>query len=250
MSKYLCASSARRALVPLLGALALTTQAQTVADGQWHGGVSLGGTFASGNSSSRALSAGADGVRATQADKITLYSLGNYARSKSAGVSTTTANLLRMGGRYDYNLSDSLFAFGGSEGETNKAGGIKSRLALNGGVGYKLVRTPTASLDLFGGLGFSDTKFTDGSKRNGMELLLGEEGTYKVSEATSVKQRLVVYPGESDIGTRATLDAGVATAISGGWTLNAGLGARYASKVPAGQKKTDSLLTVGFGYKY
>jgi len=25
---------------------------------------------------------------------------------------------------------------------------------------------------------------------------------------------------------------------------------RYASKVPAGLKKTDTLLTVGFGYKF
>ncbi len=35
----------------------------------------------------------------------------------------------------------------------------------------------------------------------------------------------------------------------GGWTLNAGLTVHQASKVPAGLKSTDSLLTGGFGSK-
>ena len=238
------------ALVPVGCALGLAAQAQTPADNQWHGGISLGGAFASGNSSSRTLSANADGVKATTADKITLYSQANYGKSKVNGVNTTTANLLRAGGRYDYNLSDRTFVFGGAEGESNKAGGVKSRYSLNGGMGFKLVRSNTASLDLFGGVGYSSTSFTDNTKRKGAELLLGEEGSYKLSETTSVKQRLVVYPGESDIGTRVTFDTSLVTAISGGWTLNTGLGVRHAGKVPAGQKKTDSLVTVGFGFKY
>ncbi|MEO8280573.1 MAG: DUF481 domain-containing protein [Ideonella sp.] len=51
-------------------------------------------------------------------------------------------------------------------------------------------------------------------------------------------------------GNRATFDATVATAISGGWTLNTGFSVRYDSKVAPGLKNTDTLLTAGFGYKY
>lgn len=236
----------RGALFSTLVALALGAQAQSNLDGQWHGGISIGGAFASGNTSSKTLAATADGAKETPADKITLYGLANYARSGG----TTTADLLRLGGRYDYNLTERTFAFGGGEAETNKAGGVDSRYALNAGAGYKVIRTPSTSWDVFGGIGYSGTRFTDGTTRNGPELLLGEESSHKLSESTSVKQRLVVYPGTSKVGTRATFDAGLATAISGGWTLNTGLAYRYASKVAPGLKRGDTLLTFGFGYKY
>ena len=238
------------ALAATLMALGAGVQAQSPVDGKWHGGVSIGGAAASGNTSSTTLAANAEAVRATTMDKITVYGLGNYAKGKINGVDTTTANLFRVGGRYDYNLTDRLFAFGGGESETNRAGGVDTRYTLNGGVGYKLVRTDQMSWDVFGGLGYSDTEFTDGTKRNGAELLLGEESSHKLGESTTVKQRLVVYPGGSEVGTRATFDAGLATAISGGWTLNTGLSYRYASKVAAGLKKSDTLWTVGFGYKF
>lgn len=242
-----CRLVAASAVLLAMGAGAV---AQTPVDGKWHGGISIGGAAASGNTSSTTLAANAEAVRATTMDKITLYGLGNYAKARINGVDTTTANLFRLGGRYDYNITANFFAFGGGEGETNRAGGVDTRYALNGGVGYRLVRTDTMSWDVFGGAGYSDTKFTDGSKRNGAELVLGEESSHKLGDSTSVKQRLVVYPGESEVGTRATFDAGLAMAISGGWTLNTGLAYHYASKVAAGLKKSDTLVTVGFGYKF
>ncbi|MBQ0935250.1 DUF481 domain-containing protein [Ideonella paludis] len=228
----------------LFGASAVSAQA--VNDGQWHGSLSAGGAFASGNTSSRVLTAGADATRATAADKISLYANGNYARANGV----TTANLGRLGGRYDYNLSDALFAFGGGEYETNKAGGLKSRYGVNAGLGYRWVRSKDAQVDVFGGVGYSDSSYTNNTSADGAELILGEEGSYKLSASTTIKQRLVFYPGLGDLGNRATFDAGVATAISGGWTLNTGLAWRYNSEPAAGLKKTDTLLTVGFGYKY
>jgi putative salt-induced outer membrane protein len=237
------------ALLPLL-ASGLVAQAQTAPDGQWHGGANIGAAFASGNASSQVVAGAADAAKATAADKISLYGAANYASNKAAGVSTTTANLLRLGGRYDYNLSATTFVFGGLESETNKAAGLKSRDSVNAGLGYKLVRTAETTWDLFGGVGYDDVRFTGGVHQSGAAFLLGEESTHKLSATTSAKQRLAVYPGTGALGNRVTFDAGLATAITGGWTLNTGLTARYASKVPAGVKSTDTLLTFGFGYKF
>ncbi|HEY0954817.1 MAG TPA: DUF481 domain-containing protein [Roseateles sp.] len=233
-----------------LALVSQTVQAQDTPDGQWHGGLSLSGALASGNSSSRTLAANADTSRATALDKISLYGLANYGRNKVDGVDTTTADLLRLGGRYDFNYGPRWFAFGGAEGETNESGGVRDRYSLNGGLGYHLLKGDTHSWDLFGGAGYTDTRFTDGNRANGAQVLLGEESSHKLSETTSLKQRLVYYPEGGELGDRATFDAGLATTISGGWTLNAGLSTRYASRVPAGTKKTDNLLTMGFGYKF
>ncbi len=224
--------------------------AQNTPDGRWHGGLSVSGAFSSGNTSSRTLAANADASRATTEDKISLYGVANYGRNKVNDVDTTTANLLRLGGRYDFNFGPQWFAFGGGEGETNKAGGVRDRYNLTGGLGYHVVKNDTHLWDVFGGLGYTDTRYTDGTKANGAQALLGEESSHKLTDTTSLKQRLVYYPDGGELGDRATFDAGLATTISGGWTLNTGLSSRYNSRVPAGTKKTDNLLTVGFGYKF
>lgn len=225
-------------------------QAQTAPDGQWHGSVSIGGSAASGTTTSRVFTASADGTRATVADKWTVYGLINNGQSKTHGVTTKTAELWRLGTRYDYNLTDRLFAFGGGEAEANKLQELDLRLSANTGLGYKVIREDAMTWDVFGGVGYSRSKYDTGITRKGAELSLGEESTHKLGQSSTFKQRLVFYPGQNDVGNRATFDAALATQIVGAWTLNLGASARYNSKVPAGIKKTETLLTVGFGYKY
>ncbi|NCT85053.1 MAG: DUF481 domain-containing protein [Comamonadaceae bacterium] len=242
----LAAAAAALALAAPLAALA-----QDQPDGLWHGDASLGGALSSGNHDSMTLSANANTSRATAQDKISLYGVGNYGRAKVDGVKTTTADLLRLGGRYEFNLGTDWFALGAAEGETDRAGaGVRDRYNLNGGLGYHLLRDEHHSVKLFGGVGYTDTRFIDGTRDNGAQALLGEESRHKLSETTTLNQRLTYYPGSGDLGTRVNFDAGLATQISGGWTLNTGLSSRYNSEVPEGLKKTENLLTVGFGYKF
>ncbi len=239
--------------IAFVGAMALAASvvhAQTEPDGKWHGGITLGGAFASGNSSSRTLSGTADAAVASTADKLSVYGNVNYGRSRINEVQTTTSDQVRLGGRYDYNLSETLFVFAGADAETNKVAGLRSRYGLNGGVGYKVIRTDTTTFDVFAGVGYSTVKFVDNSSANGAELKLGEESTHKLTDTTTFKQRFEFLPGMNDLGNLATFDASLATAISGGWTLNTGLAVRYASKVAPGLKSTDTLVTVGFGYKF
>jgi putative salt-induced outer membrane protein len=245
-------ASIRRNAV-LLVALGLTAHAalaQDTPDGRWHGGLSLSGALSGGNSSTRTLAANADANLATARDKLSLYGVANYGRNRVDGVDATTADLLRVGGRYDFNYGLRWFAFAGAEGETNNAGGISARYNLNGGIGHHLVKNDSHTWDAFGGLNYADTRFIDGNQPQGVQVLLGEESSHKLSDTTSLKQRLVYYPDGGELGSRATFDAGLATRIAGGWTLNAGLSSRYASRVPPGAKKTDNLLTMGFGYKF
>jgi putative salt-induced outer membrane protein len=127
---------------------------------------------------------------------------------------------------------------------------VRNRYNFNGGLGYHLVKDDGISWDSFSGVVYTTTRLTDGSKANGAQVLFGEESSHKLSETTTLKQRLVHYPGGGDLGDRATLDAGLSTQILGGWTLDLGLSSHYTSRVPVGTKKTDDFLTVGFGYKF
>ncbi|MBI3729074.1 MAG: DUF481 domain-containing protein [Burkholderiales bacterium] len=242
-----------------LSALSLTAhncaQAQALQDNQWHGGISIGGAYASSNTSTQTFNVIANGSKASKEDKLGVYTLINYGSNKVNGVKTNTAQLFRLGGRYDYNLSPDSFFFGGSEVETNKIQNVDSRYAVNAGAGYKAIKTEETSFDLFTGVGYSETRFgvtipPSVANKKGVEFLLGEESTHKISPTSSVKQRWVIFPGNANIGNRSTFDINLATVVANGWTLNAGASISYSSKPSNNFKKTTSLVTFGFGYKY
>jgi putative salt-induced outer membrane protein len=230
-------------------------------DGMWRGSLSASLAVASGNTKSTNFNLGANGVKATKEDRITLFLTSLYGTRDVAGKSEKTANLTRGGGRYDWNLSDRTFVFGTLEAEQDKIQRLDSRVVAGGGFGYKLIKEKDLSWDLFGGVVHStakntvtvtsltplpvrtfDTKVTN----NSTELLLGEESNHKLSESTSFKQKLTVFPNLSKSGERRIqFDAGIVTAIANGISLQVTLSNRYDSMAPAGTKKSDTLLLTG-----
>ncbi len=224
--------------------------ALTETDGLWHGAYSAGGSASMGNTRAGSLTAQADASRSSEVDEITLHGLFNFGSEESKGVRTRSAELLRGRSRYDFNLSDTLYAFGGAEGETNRPGGVQRRLGLNTGAGWRLLDDARVRWDLLGGLGYAQTDYTDGSRRRGPEVLLGEESMHKLGSGSSFKQRAAWYPGVSDIGQRATFDATLTTTITDGWTFNGSIALRWNQKVAPGLKQGDGLLSFGLGYKF
>jgi putative salt-induced outer membrane protein len=235
--------------------IAAPAYAQTKLDNQWHGNIFIGGSYASSNTSTETLNVVANGTKATAEDKLGVYSLVNYGSNQVNNIKTNTAQLFRLGGRYDYNLSIDSFVFAGAEAESNKLQNVDSRYMVNSGAGYKVINTDSTSFDVFVGLGYSTTSFgptipPSVSMQKGFEVLLGEESSHQLSETTSVKQRFVYYPNNGKLDTRSTLDMSLATVVAKGWTMNTGLAMSYYSKPSVKFKKTNTLLTFGFGYKY
>jgi putative salt-induced outer membrane protein YdiY len=245
------------ALTAVTLAIASSAHAQATVkpDGQMRSAIGIGASLSSGNAKSSNLTIAGEAVRATNQDKLTLG--GNVQSARSAG--TTTAEQLRLGGRYDYNLGPAWFAFGGLDFERNKFANLKLRNQLSGGLGYHAVKTPTTTWDLFAGAGLTSDKFVaatliDGATRSSYSytsLLLAEESTHKLSDTTAFKQRLALFPNLKNSGEfRATWDAGLAVAMSKAMNLNVGLGIVHNSEPGAGRKATDSLLTTGVSVKF
>ncbi|MDH4391586.1 MAG: DUF481 domain-containing protein [Aquabacterium sp.] len=230
-------------------------QATVKNDGQFRAALGLGASLASGNTKATNLSLNADAVRATDQNKLSLY--GNLQYARSGG--TTTADQLRLGARYDHNLSAQLFAFGGLDLERNKFANLNLRSQLSAGLGWHVIKSPNTTFDLFGGLGYVSDKYKsamliDGRNRDSygyMSLLLGEESTHKLSDSTSFKQRLTLVPNLKNRGEfRANWDAGLAVAMSKAMNLNVGLGFAHNSEPGPGRKATDTLLTTGVSVKF
>lgn len=244
------------ALVALsLAAAGAHAQATVKNDGQFRAALGLGASLASGNTKATNLSLNADAVRATDQNKLSLY--GNLQYARSGG--TTTADQLRLGARYDQNLSAQLFGFGGLDLERNKFANLNLRTQLSAGLGWHVIKSPTTTFDLFGGLGHVSDKYKapmviDGRSRDSygyMSLLLGEESTHKLNDSTSFKQRLALVPNLKNRGEfRANWDAGLAVAMSKAMNLNVGLGFAHNSEPGPGRKATDTLLTTGVSVKF
>jgi putative salt-induced outer membrane protein len=230
-------------------------QATVKPDGRFRASFGLGASVSTGNSKSSNLSMAGEGVRATERDKTTLYGSLQYARSSG----TTTGEQLRLGGRQDHDIGETVFAFGGLDFERNKFSNLKLRSQLNGGLGYHAIKSPTTTFDLFGGLGYTADKYfapalVGGATRDSygyLTLMLGEESTHRLSDSTSFKQRLTLLPNLRNRGEyRANWDAGIAVAMSKVLNLTVGLAVAHNSDPGPGRKATDTLLTTGVSVNF
>lgn len=224
-------------------------------DGKLRAALGLGASVSSGNSRTSNFSLAAQGVRATEQDKTTLHASALYARA--AG--TTSAEQLRAGGRYDYNLSSETFAFGTADLERDKLANLSLRGVFGAGVGLHVIKTPATTFDVFGGLAYNADKYVastviDGQSRSSYgyaALLLGEESQHRLTDTTSVFQRLTVYPNLRNRGEfRASFASGLSVAMSNAMNLNVGLGYAFNSDPGVGRKKGDTLLTTGVSVKF
>ncbi len=220
-------------------------------DGMWHGGVNAGVSAASGNTSSNSINLNADTFRETADDKVVVYGVILRGTSGKGASKVTSADLYRFGGRYERNFTDRFYGFGGAELEKDGVAKLDSRASLTAGVGYKVINTDPLKFNVFGGVAYARNDYKAPlADSKGASAMLGEESIHALSKDTSFRQRLEVYPAGGDLGNRAKWDAGFVTALAGNLTANANVGIRYASKVPAGVKKNDTVLSFGVGYKF
>lgn len=212
----------------------------------WTGSADIGFSLTSGNSETRALTAGIRAARETPRDKISVYANAIQASNSTTGISVTTAKAIWAGGRYDYNINDKMFAFGSADFEHDTPQLLSLRSVFGGGLGYRAIRNERTRLDLFGGGAYNMEFFKTGERRHSAEMLLGDELNYKINPRMTLNQRLVVYPNLSSFGRfRSILDASLITNINSwlGWHLT--LSDRFNSDPVGGAKRNDMLFSTG-----
>lgn len=253
-------SNTRAGMILALGCIAsFAASAQIKPDGQWRGNGGAALSVTSGNTSSSSLSFTADGVRATASDKLSFGAGINYARNKTGGSSVTTANKWGGFGQYDYNLSPQTFVFGRLGLEGDELIDLDRRMALAGGIGYKVWNTKESLFELFGGIGYTTDKYSSrqtiggrsGTSFSRSSIYLGEASSHQLSPTMSFKQRLDLHPGLSgDKAVLAKFSAGVGVAMCSTMNLTVGLTDTYNSKPPAGTKSNDLGIFTGINVKF
>jgi putative salt-induced outer membrane protein len=219
-------------------------------DGLWRGSLSAGLSAASGNTESVSFNVGAEGARARPADKLTFYLSGLYGTKSNHGRTAKTAHQIRGGAKYDFNLSESMFAFGTLDLERDRLQELDLRSVFGTGFGAHMIKTTATTFDVFGGLTYNREAFFE-ETRNAAESLLGEESAHKLSENTTLKQRFSYYrklQGHAEF--RAGLDASLVVAITRSIGLQLTVSDRYLSNPQPGIKNNDFLFLTGISVKF
>ena len=248
---------ARHAALAAVAALPLLVHAQVTQkpDGQWRSLFTAGASVATGNTDAKSASLGADVVKLTTLDKWSLTASGQYARSAGA----TTAS--RVGGTtlYSRDITPEWFGFGQVDLLHDGVIDLSSRTTLGSGLGYHVVKKPDQAFDLSAGLAYTMDRYSraqviEDETRNRYEhaeLLLAEESNNKLTDNTTFKQKLTVYPNLRDTeGVRTVFDAGLSVAMTKQLALTATLSHRYDSQPGEGLKKNDTLFVTGVSLRF
>jgi putative salt-induced outer membrane protein YdiY len=250
-------TTVRRAALCAIASAPLLVHAQVTQkpDGEWRSLFTAGASVATGNTDAKSASLGADVIKLTTMDKWALTGSGQYARSDG----DTTANRLAGTGLYSRDITPVWFGFGQLDLLHDAPNDLSLRTSLGSGIGYHVVKKPDQTFDLSAGLAYTMDRYRHTqliedevrSRYNHAELLLAEESNNKLTDSTSFKQKLTIYPSVSDgDGVRTVFDAGLSVAMTKQLALTATLSHRYDSQPGAGLGKNDTLFVTGVSLRF
>ncbi|MGE0133212.1 MAG: YdiY family protein [Blastocatellales bacterium] len=217
----------------------------------WSGGLDFGYSLTTGNTRTNTLALGSNLNRHTARDKTSLYAAYVNAKNKNKGVTETTANAIRGGGRYEIGLTNRLSAFSFADFEYNEIQLLDLRAVLGGGLGHYIVKNERAQFQVFGGGSYNRENFSNGVKRNSGEILAGEELSLKLSDRVLFRERLQFFPNLTNTGEyRVTFDSSLNTKLTRWLSWQVTASNRYLSNPVLGSKNNDLLLTTGIGVAF
>ena len=225
----------------------------------WTGGGSLGFALARGNSETTNLALGFNGLRKTSNDAWVVNATSIYSSDEKSGL--TTANALGGLIRYDRNISRRWFVYGVFAGMYDRLQDLDYRILPGGGLGFHAIATPTTTLDLLGGMGYTRESYSSvvlvtgqvvPSKINNLvTATVGDEFSHKLTANTSIIQNLYYLPSLNQTSNyRVNFNFGIATKLNGWLTANANFNDQYVSQPVPGNKKNNIIFTTGLGFTF
>jgi putative salt-induced outer membrane protein len=217
----------------------------------WAGTFDLGFAQTQGNTDTKTFTLGANAVRATSRDKITVNYTEIYSSSNASGKNLTTANAKRGGIAYNLDVAPKIFVFGLVSLENDQFQSLDLRFAPAGGAGYHAIKTPNTVLDLSLGASLNNEYFTGGVSHSYGEVLLGEELSHKFTKTFSMHENLVFFPNLSSTGNyRMNFDISAVASIKKWMSFQLSASDRYLSNPLPGRKTNDILFTTGLRFTF
>ena len=134
-----------------------------------------------------------------------LYTNSAFSRSAVNGVTSTTAQSIAGGVRYDLNVSDKAFGFGTVDLFNDRFQDLDLRTVIGAGGGYHAIKNNRTTFDVLSG-GTFDREFFTTFNRSSAEVLLGETLTHKFLASSAFNESVFFYPNMSSDGKLSQYD--------------------------------------------
>ena len=152
---------------------------------EWKGSVSLGATFADGNSKRKTATATANAEYRREKDRTTLGLLWNYAQESG----TTTQRRTLVTGKYDYFLTQTTYLLANASAEHDLSAQLKLRTIVGVGAGYQVLEDERWNVSAEAGLSYVDEDYKDNSADGDyLAARLAYKADVKLSEKWSAGQ--------------------------------------------------------------
>jgi putative salt-induced outer membrane protein YdiY len=215
---------------------------------KWHGNVTAGGYFQSGNLDRAGGSFSAEALRRTEDDRIKLRYIFNYAEDDD---DVTTRNHYGEV-KYDYFFTKKFYGFVGTELLNDKFNDTKLKTFVGPGVGYQLWDDKDQSLLFEAGLSYFNWDRYEGLDEDGISARLGFDFRYNIFKWLNFTDRYVIYPtiGKGGIyfwrnEAALNIPLGEIPSLGGRWSLKFANIIDFNSDPVPGFKKTDVQWTGG-----
>ena len=222
--------------------------APAVVEPKWTGSVTLGATYADGNTDRRTASAVVGAEYRREKDRTTVGVLWNYAQEKAGVTDRKTQGRIK----YDYFFTKKMYGLVQASGENDYAASLDLRTTIGAGLGYQFEDTPTWKLAGELGLAYVNENF-DGSA-NDNEFLAARAAynwAYTPNDKYNVSQVAEIFPslenGEdvnARVDTKGRMNLTAKMFASLEWVY------QWDNTPPAGNSRNDSLVMLGLGWSF
>lgn len=215
----------------------------------WKTKITAGGALTDGNSETLSFHAGVVVLRETE--RMTTKVDAAYFYAENSG--DRSENRFTSGIQNDWLNPDSRwFFFARGRFDADEFQSWDSRVSAHGGVGYRLFREDPFKMNLRAGAG-ATKEFGSDDEELRAELLFGVDGSWKVSDRSSLVYDSTIYPDLSNTGEFRTLsNLGYSILLHNGTNLSltAGLQHEYQSDVDPGREKSDLRIFTGLAMDF
>lgn len=209
--------------------------------GEWDGSLGLGFTLRRGSRNSSEGSLSLDALREMQDSRL----LANLIAVRSAENGERSGDTAQGEFRGERRISERMFGFAGLGGERDAQQDMIFRSTLSSGVGVRWVNTPAMNFNLYGGLAYSAERYSQDKTEKGLELLLGTELRYELSDTSRITHRLLAYPDSVSGGARLAVQADLTTRINAHFGLQLALLQKYRETVRNENSHLDTVFFTG-----
>lgn len=234
----------RKQIAVLALGLAVTSIAQAQEEKNYDASIALGYVATSGNTDTTTFNT--EMLLKWQVERWT-------HNAKFQGLAAQENNVTRAERYYlenksDFALDDMQYVYGKGSYQDDRFSGFDYQASATAGYGRWLIRNDSLELEGFGGAGYRQNAIINAGSEGEIIFTLGQNLAWNISDSARLVQGFI-----TDIGDDLTVsrfEVGLESNIIDRLATKIAFQARNTSKVPVGNKKTDTLTSVSLVYSF